>query len=209
MKVIFGTTNKRKIEDLQGIINELNLNIEVLGLSDIGWDRGETEENGATVEENSMMKARAIHEFCIEKKIPYPTIADDTGLFVDSLNGEPGIYTMRYADDELAKDSTLPPYQCVIKLLRNLEGKPNRDATYKCCVTTILEDGTSFQEIGTSKGYIKEGMPSEFKKPYHYCVFALKDSYKAFNELTKDELSDTFRYNALRKTLKRLKCHEE
>lgn len=60
MKLIFGTTNKRKVEDLQNIINEMNLDIQVVSMEDIGWDRGEIEENGSTIEDNSLIKAQAI-----------------------------------------------------------------------------------------------------------------------------------------------------
>ena len=120
MKIVFGTTNKRKKEDLQSIIDELGLDIDVLSMDDIGWDRGEIEETGLTIEENSLIKAKSIQSFCLDNNLSYPIITDDTGLFVDSLNGEPGIYTVRYADDEIAKDPSLPDYQCVIKLLRNL-----------------------------------------------------------------------------------------
>ena len=59
MKLIFGTTNKRKVEDLQNIINEMNLDIQVVSMEDIGWDRGEIEENGSTIEDNSLIKAQA------------------------------------------------------------------------------------------------------------------------------------------------------
>ena len=64
MNIIFGTTNKRKVKDLQDIINENNLDINILGLEDIGWDRGEIEETGSSIEENSLIKAQAIHSFC-------------------------------------------------------------------------------------------------------------------------------------------------
>lgn len=60
MKLIFVTTNKRKVEDLQNIINEMNLDIQVVSMEDIGWDRGEIEENGSTIEDNSLIKAQAI-----------------------------------------------------------------------------------------------------------------------------------------------------
>ena len=60
MKLIFGTTNKRKVEDLQNMINEMNLDIQVVSMEDIGWDRGEIEENGSTIEDNSLIKAQAI-----------------------------------------------------------------------------------------------------------------------------------------------------
>ena len=64
MKLIFGTTSKRKVEDLQNIINEMNLNIQVLSMKDINWDRGEIDEDGLTLEENSLIKAQAILSFC-------------------------------------------------------------------------------------------------------------------------------------------------
>ena len=89
MIIIFGTTNERKMEDVRNIIKGLNLDIEVKGLSDISWDRGETPENGNTLEENSLIKALAIYDFCKEKNIKYPILTDDAGLFVESLNGEP------------------------------------------------------------------------------------------------------------------------
>ena len=63
MNLIFGTTNKRKVEDLQNIINEMNLDIQVLSMEEIGWNRGEIEETGFTIEENSLIKATAIYLF--------------------------------------------------------------------------------------------------------------------------------------------------
>lgn len=203
MKLIFGTTNKRKTEDLQNIINELNLNIEVLSMEDIGWDRGEINENGSTIEENSLIKAQTILSFCNDHNIEYPIMTDDAGLFVDALNGEPGIYTARYADDELALNSNLPKHQCVIKLLRKLNGEENRNAKYRCCVTTMMPNGDYHQEIGESAGTIAKDIIGEIKKPYFYSVFVLKGTSVAFNCLKVEELSNTYRYNALRKSLRR------
>ena len=93
MKLIFGTTKERKRKDLQDTINKMKLDIEVISMKDIGWDRGEIEENGSTIEENSLIKAQAILSFCKDHNIDYPIMTDDAGLFVDALNGEPGIYT--------------------------------------------------------------------------------------------------------------------
>lgn len=204
MDIIFGTTNNRKMEDIQLLINEMDLDIHVLSMKDIKWDRGEIEENGTTIEENSLIKAKALLSFCKDHNIEYPIMTDDSGLFVEALNGEPGIYTVRYADDELAKDSSLPPYQSVLKVFRKLEGKENRDAEFRCCVTTMMPNGKYHQEIGVSKGYIIDEIPKEFVSPYHYCAFALKKPNKIFNTLTNEELSNTFRHKALKKSLKRL-----
>jgi len=203
MKLIFGTTNKRKTEDLQNIINEMNLDIEVISMEDIGWDRGEIDENGKTIEENSLIKARAILSFCHDHNIEYPIMTDDAGLFVDVLNGEPGIYTARYADDELVLDPSLPKHQCVVKLLRKMNGEENRNAKYKCCVTIMMPNGDFHQEIGESEGKIANEIISELNKPYFYSVFILNGTNVAFNELKGEDLENTYRYNAIKKSLKR------
>ena len=203
MKLIFGTKNKRKVEDLQNIIDEMNLDIEVLSMEDIGWDRGEIDENGSTIEENSLIRAQAILSFCKEHNLEYLIITDDAGLFVDVLNGEPGVYTARYADDEIALNSELPKHQCVIKLLRKLNNIENRSASYKCCVTTMMPNGEYKQELGESKGTIAREIIGELKKPYFYSVFILDGTNIAFNKLKGKELDNTYRYNALRKSLKR------
>ena len=203
MKLIFGTTNKRKVEDLQNIINEMNLDIEVISMEDIGWDRGEIDENGSTIEENSLIKAQSILDFCKEHNIDYPIMTDDAGLFVDALNGEPGVYTARYADDEIALDPKLPKYQCVIKLLRKLNNESNRNATYRCCVTTMMSNGEYHQELGESKGTIAKEIIGELSKPYFYSVFVLNGTNVAFNKLNSEELDNTYRYSALQKSLKR------
>lgn len=206
MKVVFGTTNKRKIEDLQNLINSLKLDIEVLGMNDIGWDRGEIEENGTTINENSLIKANAIHAFCKENNIHYPIITDDAGLFCDALAGKPGIFTARYAEDELNENPKLPKHQCVIKLLRQLENNSNRTAYYKCAVTYMNSTGEYFQEIGQSKGEIAEDIIGELKKPYFYSVFILEGTNKAFSDITDENiLKNTYRYDALKKILARTK----
>ena len=203
MKLIFGTTNKRKVEDLQNIINEMNLNIEVVSMEDIGWDWGEIDENGSTIEKNSLIKAQAILSFCHDHNIDYPIMTDDAELFVDALNGEPGIYTARYADDELALDSSLPKHQCVVKLLRKMNSEQNRNAKYRCCVTSMMPNGDYHQEIGESEGTIANEIIGELKKPYFYSVFILNGTNVAFSELKGEELDNTYRYNVIRKSLKR------
>ena len=203
MKIIFGSTNPRKAEDLQNIVHELHLDMQVLSMADIGWDRGEIEENGTTIEENSLIKAQAIFDFCKEHQINYPILTDDAGLFCDSLNGEPGVYTARYADEEIAKDPSLPKYECVHKLLRNLKDK-DRGACYRAVVTCVMPDGTYFQEFGESRGQIATEILGELKKPYFYAVFLLDGYQKPFNELNEDELQGTYRYEAMKKILTKI-----
>ena len=131
----------------------------------------------------------------------YPVLADDAGLFCHGLNGEPGVYTARYADDELLLNPNLPKYQCVLKLLEKLKNVNNRKAEYRCAVTCMFPDGTFFQEYGESEGTISKEIIGELKRPYFYSVFVLDGYKKTFNELNTEELINTYRYDALKKIL--------
>lgn len=204
MIVIFGTTNERKIEDLRNIIKKLGLDIEIKSLTDISWNGGEIEETGSTLEENSLIKATVIYNFCKDNNLDYPILTDDAGLFVESLNGEPGIYTGRYADEELRQDPSLPKYECVNKLLRKLNGVSNRNAYYKCIVTCMYPDGSYFQDFGISNGTIVESIVEPLNKPYFYSVFKLINSDKTFNLLNEEELNDSYRYIALNKVINKV-----
>ncbi|MBQ2873529.1 MAG: non-canonical purine NTP pyrophosphatase [Bacilli bacterium] len=204
MKVIFGTTNERKVEDLRNQSMSLGIDLEIIGMNDIGWDLGEIEETGTTIEENSLIKANAIRNFCLENNIEYPIITDDAGLFCESLNGKPGIFTGRYADEEIKENPELPKYQCVIKLLNDMKGIVNRKATYRCAVTCMFPDGSYFQEIGESAGTIAEDIIGELKKPYFYSIFILDGYNKAFSDLSVPELKETYRFRANKKVLTRL-----
>lgn len=205
MKVIFGTTNERKVEDLRSLSDSLNIDLEILTLNKIGWDEEEIEETGKTLEENSLIKAQRIYEFCKKKGIEYPIITDDAGLYVDVLNGKPGIYTGRYGDEEREKDPSLPIHQCIIKLLKEMEGIENRNAVYRCVVTLMFPNGSYIQENGESKVVVTEKIECPPKKPYFYSIVRLRGKEKAFGELSKEELIDTYRFQGLKKILKHLK----
>lgn len=204
MKIIFGTTNKRKIDDFKNLINILKLDIEVLSLNDINF-KEEIEENGLTIDDNSLIKAKTIYEFCLKKSLNYAIITDDSGLFVEVLNGEPGIYTGRYALDEIQKNPNLPKYQSVIKLLKKMENEENRKAFYKTCVTFVDKNGNYFQEFGETNGLIAKEIIGPLEKPYFYSIFIEEKSGKVFTELTKDELENTYRFKALKKVLTKIK----
>lgn len=205
MKVIFGTTNERKVEDLRNQSKNLGIELEIIGMNDIGWNLGEIEETGKTIEENSLIKANAIHNFCIKNNINYPIITDDAGLFCEALNGKPGIFTGRYADEDIKNNPNLPKHQCVIKLLNDMKEIINRNAEYRCVVTCIFPDGTYFQETGQSKGSIAKEIIGELKKPYFYSIFILDGYNKAFSDLSPQELKDTYRFSATKKVLTKLK----
>lgn len=200
MDILFATTNKRKIEDVLEIIKENNLDIHIITLDDINYQE-EIDETGVTLAENSLIKAREVLRYCRDNHFGYSILSDDAGIFIDALDGEPGIHTTRYADLELKKDPTLPKYQCVIKALDKLKNVSNRSATYRCVVTFMYPDGNYFQVDGESKGWITDQIIEPIKKPYFYSVFCLENEVRTFNQMSPDELKDTYRYQAMRKVL--------
>lgn len=92
MKVIFATTNKGKAKEVKDLFK--NTGYEIFSLSDFG-DKSDIEENGHTFEENAIIKAKYIYD-----KYKVPVIADDSGLLVEQLNGNPGVYSARYAGEK-------------------------------------------------------------------------------------------------------------
>lgn len=199
MKIIFGTSNKRKVEDVKNVIKENNLDIEVLTLADIGWNLGDIEENGNSLEENSLIKAKAILHFCKEHSIFYPIVTDDSGLFVEALEGRPGIFTARYADEERKNNPDLPEYECINKVLRELDGIDNRSSYYRCVVTCMKKDGSYFQMDAKTEGVISKEIIEPIAKPYFYSIF----DYKGINfrKLKEEDLKDTYRFKALKDVL--------
>lgn len=204
MKVIFATTNNRKLEDLNSVIKDKNLDLQVISLADINWDRGEIEETGLTIEENSLIKARAVLDFCKAHNIEYPIITDDAGLFVESLGGKPGVYTARYADYEISLNPDLPKYYALYKLLNNMKNIQNRNAEYRCCVTIIQSDGSYLQFTEKTSGYISNQINEPIKKPYFYSLFVDDKTNIPFNQLSHEQLKDTYRFKALKAGLTQL-----
>ena len=143
MKIILATHNRDKEKELQ--ISLKGMNIEVISLFDFP-EIGDIEETGTTLLENSLLKSRLVFT-----KTGIPTIADDTGLEVDFLNGAPGVYSARYAGNNVSyKDN-------VNKLLIELNGIPSekRTARFRTVITFVDEN----QELST-EGHI-DGVISE------------------------------------------------
>ncbi len=128
MKLVFATNNNNKIEEINKL---LPLNLDVLSLKDIHcFD--DIEETAPTLEGNALLKANYVYE-----NFGYPAFADDTGLFVKSLNGEPGVYSARYAGVPSNAE------QNMAKLLNHMSDKTNREAYFK----TVIALKTKDQEI--------------------------------------------------------------
>ena len=136
MKIILATNNEHKLSEIRFIFDN---DIEVLSMKDVGID-ADIEENGETLLENSRIKAVYVTMQLKKMNFPYPytVIADDTGLIVEALNGEPGVHSARYAGGE-GHDSEAN----MQLLLKNLNGCKNRKA-YFSTIVTLIEERASF-----------------------------------------------------------------
>lgn len=143
-KLIIATHNRDKfkemIEALKGLSWELVPAYECLGIPEVV-------ENGATLEENSLKKAKIISEF-----MRLPALADDTGFFVDALNGQPGIYAARFAGE---KCSYADNVKKVLLLLKNIP-IPERTAFFRTIITIYYPDKPYQQVMGEVKGTVTE-----------------------------------------------------
>lgn len=137
MKICFATHNENKLKE----INEILSDFDVVGLSDIGCNE-EIPETGSTLAENSKIKA----DF-VTSNYGISCFADDTGLEVEALNGEPGVYSARYAGNE--RDNLAN----INLLLKNLEAHANKSARFRTVITLNLE-GKTHQFEGIVNGKI-------------------------------------------------------
>ncbi|QHT69338.1 non-canonical purine NTP diphosphatase [Rhodocytophaga rosea] len=140
MKLCFATNNTHKIEEIH---NLLSGRFEILSLEDIGC-REELPENQTTLEGNSLEKAMYVWEH-----FGVSCFADDTGLEVEALHGEPGVYSARYAGLQRKAEDNMN------LLLKNLQGKTNRKARFRTSITLIL-NGKVHQFEGVVNGHIDE-----------------------------------------------------
>lgn len=122
MKLVFATNNRHKLEEISAIIGD---KIEILGLNDIGC-HDDIPETADTFEGNALLKARYVKD-----KYEYDCFADDTGLQVEALNGEPGVYSARYAGEPSDSEKNID------KLLANLRDAENRKASFVTCIALV------------------------------------------------------------------------
>lgn len=172
--IVLASNNQHKLKEFQRILTDYT----IITLHDIEFDR-EIEETGETFEENALIKAKAIHDYLTEKGLDYIVVAEDSGLCVDALNGEPGIYSARYAgghgDDQKNRE----------KLQKELEGK-KRDAYFVCTIMVYYPNGEHKTFVGKTFGKITECELG--RKDFGYdCIFYSNDLKKTFGEATEEE----------------------
>lgn len=204
MKIIYGTTNLHKKEQVEDFFKATGReDIEIITSKDIGF-LDDVKETGATFEENSMIKARAVKEFCKMHDIDGIIVTDDTGLCVDCLNGEPGIYSGRYVERK-GVDYLEHQKACIEKLLNNIEktGDKERKAKFVCVLTAILPDGEIKQVRGETLGTISK-KPGPYGKLTYGPVFIPDGFDRCINELKDEELGITHREKAFLELLKEI-----
>ena len=141
MKIFLATGNKHKIDEIKAIFKNVK-DIEILSIKD-GIEIPEVVEDGDTFEANSAKKALEIAKFT-----GMITIADDSGLCVDALNGEPGVYSARYSGEGATDASNNE------KLIKNLQGIENRKAHFVSVITLGKPDGRAYSFRGEVEGEI-------------------------------------------------------
>lgn len=191
MKIIFATRNEHKVEELRRLLE--GSPFSVYSLNDIGYEE-EIIEDGETFTENALIKAKQVY-----RDLGIPTLADDSGICVDSLNGEPGIYSARYGGQHLdSKDKNL-------LLLKELEGKENRNAHYTCALCFIKDEVESLMVEEYCYGEIvfeERGLEGFGFDP----IFYLPSLGKTMAEISLEEKNIlSHRGKALRTLLKQLK----
>mgnify|MGYP003311417100 CR=1 FL=1 len=187
-RIIFATTNENKMKEIREILSDFP--VEIFSLQEAGI-KADIDENGSSFEENAAIKAEAI-----EKMTGAIVLADDSGLEIDYLNGEPGIYSARYMGEETSY------HVKNAHLIERLKGVPDeqRTARFVCCVAAAFPDRETAVVRGTIEGRI--GYKEEGENGFGYDpIFYFPPCQKTSAEMTLEEKN---KYSHRAKALKKL-----
>ena len=179
-RIILASNNLKKIKEIKEILKGYPYEIYSLKDMDIDID---VEEDGLTFEENAKKKAVEIHQYLVNKEESnFIVLSDDSGLEVDCLNGEPGVYSARYAGEH-GND-----YKNNLKLLQEMKDfkGDERSARFVCVIAVVFEDGNVKTVRGEVEGYIIEEIKTEGGFGYDP-LFFYKGFNKTFGEATPEE----------------------
>lgn len=203
MKLIYGTGNQEKINQVKDYIKATNLDLEIVSIKELGFNE-EIVENGKTFQENSVIKANAIKKYCDKNSIEGIIITDDAGLCVECLDGRPGVFSARYAGDHAPQEVVLNKLLKEMSEVEEKTGIKNRNAKFECALTVVLPDGTQFTVIGETEGHILE-KPGTMGKLTYCPVFVPNGFDKPMSEIDDKDLGKTHREKALLKIIEILK----
>lgn len=179
-KLVVASNNKGKIKEIKEILKD---KYEVVSMGEMGFNE-EIVEDGDTFYENALIKARTV-----SMTLNCDALADDSGLCVDALNGEPGVYSARYSgehgDDKANRDL----------LLKNLENESNRKAKFVSSIVLFKEDGSIVEGLGETFGTI--GYEEQGENGFGYdCIFISDDlgvSFGLASDEDKNKVSHRYR----------------
>lgn len=172
-KIVVATNNSHKLKEIKEILK----GYEILSLKDIDFN-DDIVEDGNSFEENSLIKARTVHNYLKSKKLDYIVMADDSGICADALNGEPGIYSARYAGEHDDKANRK-------KLIKELEGK-DKTAYFNCTIVLYYPDDKYKVFEGKTYGIIINEEKGDSGFGYDP-IFYSNDLNKTFGEATEEE----------------------
>lgn len=190
MKIFLATGNRKKIEEIKAVLEDLN--VEILSIND-GIKIPEVVEDGESFEENSAKKAVEIAKF-----LNMVTVADDSGLCVAALDGAPGIYSARFSGENATDASNNQ------KLVEQMECAPNRAAKFVAVITLAKPDGRTYSFRGELEGEIVDiprGDGGFGYDPHFY----LKDYDKTLAEIPELKKKISHRAKALEKMKSQIK----
>jgi|GEM_PF-239248 len=174
-KLVLASANQHKIKEFTAIFK----GYEIVPMSEYGYTE-DIEENGKTFLENAIIKAKAVSKFLKDKGIELPVIADDSGLCVDALNGEPGIMSARYAGGHDNKEANRA------LLLKKLKDAKDRSAHFSCTIVMYMPNEDCIFTEGITEGKIID--EERGNKDFGYdCLFYSNDLEKTFGEATDSE----------------------
>lgn len=140
-RLVVASKNPDKVAEIEGVLDDSDLVGEIVR----GLDWPDVEETGKTLEENALLKARAVVE-----ATGLPVLADDTGLEVDALDGAPGVHTARFAGAGARYEDN------VAKLIELMDGRSDRSARFKTVVALAFPDGVEVTAAGSLEGQISD-----------------------------------------------------
>ena len=197
-RIVFATGNKDKMKEIREILKDLNC--EILSMKEAGLVT-DVEENGSTFEENALIKASAIAELSKSQGNEDIILADDSGLEIDALNKEPGIYSARYMGEDT------PYSEKNANLIGRLEGVKDEDRTarFVCAIAAVLPTGESMVVRGTIEGRI--GYEEKGKNGFGYDpIFYVPEYGCTTSELSMEQKNEiSHRGNALKLIKEKIK----
>lgn len=192
--IVLASNNQHKIKEFKEIMKDYN----IVTMAEVGFT-DDIVEDGDTFLANSTIKSKTIAKYLKEKNLNYMVMADDSGLCVDALNGDPGVYSARYAGEHTQQANR-------DKLLANLKNveDPNRTARFKCVITLLKPDGTMLVGEGKVEGKILKQETGDTSFGYD-CLFYSNELKKCFGQATENEKNSvSHRGRAIADLLKKL-----